>query len=85
MDAVLDFAGRELQPAQLQALLLWTTGEGMEDIATKLHLATPGQAHHLVQAAKKRLRDRFAPATGAGEEPERKSSEASRRSGKKLA
>jgi hypothetical protein len=79
---VLDFAGRELRPQQLQALLLWTTGEGMEDIAAKLHLATPAEARHLVQSAKKRLRDHFAP---AGEEPEGKSSEAGRRSGKKLA
>jgi DNA-directed RNA polymerase specialized sigma24 family protein len=85
MDAVLEFAVRELRPAQLQALLLWTTGEGMEDIAAKLRLATPAEAQHLVQSAKKRLRRRFAPATEAGEEPERKSSEAGLRSGRKLA
>jgi hypothetical protein len=85
MDAVLDFAVRELRPAQLQALLLWTTGEGMEDIAKQLHLATPDQARHLVRSAQKRLRDRFAPDARAEEEPERKSSEAGDGSGKKLA
>jgi hypothetical protein len=86
LDAALDFAVRELRPEQLQALLLWTTGEGMEDIAAKLHLATPEQALHLVQSAKMRLRYRFAPDAGVGrEEPRRKSTEASYRSGKKLA
>jgi hypothetical protein len=84
MDAVLGFAVRDLRPAQLQALLLWTTGEGMEDIAAKLHLATPDQARHLVQSAKMRLRYRFAPEAGVGGE-ERKSTEAAYRSGKKLA
>lgn len=56
---VLERARDELGARQLTALSLWLDGESYEAIAARLGAASPDEAHHVLRAALKRLRDRY--------------------------
>jgi hypothetical protein len=56
---ILAYAERHLRPKQLEALLLWLSGEDRAEIAGALRLRSPDGAKRLVDAAVKRLRRRF--------------------------
>jgi len=56
---LLEYAARNLDPIQLQALRRWMDGASFDELAAELGLAAPRDADKLVRAALARLRRHF--------------------------
>jgi hypothetical protein len=56
---LLDYAARELEPAQFAALRRWLEGVTFDELAGELGLSGPRDAERIVRAALARLRRQF--------------------------